>query len=119
MRAGHPPLPIAYWIRASTMTSAKPDPSPDGRRRGSRPGDLPVIALTRLLDLYHAVIAPILSAHSASSCRFDPTCSRYAKIALLQHGLWRGSYLAIRRLARCHPWGSHGYDPVPPLEGDY
>jgi uncharacterized protein len=67
-----------------------------------------------LLDLYHALIAPLLTAHAGSGCRFDPTCSRYAKIAATEHGLRRGGYLAIRRLARCHPWGGQGYDPVPP-----
>ncbi|MGO9059663.1 MAG: membrane protein insertion efficiency factor YidD [Candidatus Binataceae bacterium] len=98
------------------MTPAKPYESPN--YRGSHLADLAVIALTRLLDLYRILMSPILSAHSGSACRFDPTCSHYAKIALLQHGIWRGSYLAIGRLVRCHPWGSHGYDPVPPLEGD-
>lgn len=77
-----------------------------------RPG-LAVSAVMRLLDLYHALMAPFLAAHSASSCRFEPTCSYYAKTALAHHGMWRGGYLAMRRLARCHPWGSYGYDPVP------
>jgi uncharacterized protein len=77
-----------------------------------RPG-IAVTAVMRLLDLYHALMAPFLAAHSGSSCRFEPTCSRYAKTALARHGLWRGGYLSVRRLARCHPWGSYGYDPVP------
>jgi hypothetical protein len=47
-------------------------------------------------------------------CRFEPTCSEYARQALLGHGFWRGSWLAVRRLCRCHPFHPGGYDPVPP-----
>ncbi len=71
------------------------------------------IVATALLDLYHTLTAPFLAAHSGLACRFQPTCSRYAKVAVARHGLWRGGYLSVRRLARCHPWGSCGYDPVP------
>jgi len=72
-----------------------------------------VIAMTLMLNLYHALLAPFLAGQSAIACRFEPSCSRYAKTALACHGLWRGGYLAIRRLARCHPWGRYDYDPVP------
>jgi putative membrane protein insertion efficiency factor len=48
-----------------------------------------------------------------SPCRFDPSCSAYAIQALEAHGALRGTALAVRRLSRCHPWGGHGYDPVP------
>jgi putative membrane protein insertion efficiency factor len=47
------------------------------------------------------------------SCRFQPSCSAYAITALRRYGALRGSWLAARRLARCHPWGGSGYDPVP------
>lgn len=47
------------------------------------------------------------------SCRYQPSCSAYAIDALRRHGAARGSWLTARRLARCHPWGDHGYDPVP------
>ena len=53
------------------------------------------------------LIAPI------RSCRYTPTCSQYAIEALRKHGPFKGSWLAVRRILRCHPWGGHGYDPVP------
>ena len=48
-----------------------------------------------------------------SPCRFDPTCSTYALEALERHGALRGGWLTVRRIGRCHPWGGHGWDPVP------
>ena len=77
-------------------------------------------ALSSLLALpvrcYRYFISPLLPP----SCRYTPTCSEYALDALKLHGPFRGSWLAIRRLGRCHPWGGHGHDPVPPArhEGD-
>ena len=47
------------------------------------------------------------------NCRFTPTCSQYAIEAIKKHGPFKGLYLAVRRLLRCHPWGGSGYDPVP------
>ena len=48
-----------------------------------------------------------------SPCRFDPSCSTYAADAIATHGPARGTWLAVRRVARCHPWGGQGWDPVP------
>ncbi len=47
------------------------------------------------------------------TCRYSPSCSQYAILALEKHGTFRGGLLAIKRLLRCHPWGGHGHDPVP------
>ena len=66
----------------------------------------PLIGLVRL---YRVAISPLLGMN----CRYQPTCSSYAIEALQRHGVWRGGWLAIRRIARCHPWGGSGYDPVP------
>ena len=57
-----------------------------------------------------------LMAGRPSPCRFTPTCSSYALEALSEHGAARGSWLAVRRISRCHPWGGMGYDPVPTRE---
>ena len=65
----------------------------------------------RLCALYAGV--PSLSAGRPSPCRYDPTCSTYALEALERHGALRGSWLTVRRLGRCHPWGGQGWDPVP------
>lgn len=60
--------------------------------------------------LYRFFISPLLGP----SCRFYPSCSSYAEQAILQHGVFRGSWLAIKRLGKCHPWHEGGIDPVPP-----
>lgn len=62
------------------------------------------------IRFYQIVVSPWL----APSCRFEPTCSGYAQEAIQVHGPGYGSYLALRRLCRCHPWGGSGHDPVPP-----
>ncbi len=65
--------------------------------------------LMALVRGYRLLLSPWLG----SSCRFEPTCSIYSLQALEQHGAARGSYLTLRRLARCHPWCAGGHDPVP------
>lgn len=58
---------------------------------------------------YRAVISPL----TPPSCRYTPTCSKYAIEAIRKHGPIKGFLLAIKRISRCHPWGGSGYDPVP------
>ena len=65
-----------------------------------------------LLRLYRFVLSPLFGPR----CRFYPSCSQYAQIAIERHGAATGTYLAIRRLARCHPWHPGGVDLVPELE---
>jgi len=62
-----------------------------------------------LIRIYQYGLSPLLPR----SCRFAPSCSEYAREAIERHGVMRGCWLAARRLLRCHPWGSSGYDPVP------
>lgn len=54
-----------------------------------------------------------ISPFTPPSCRFTPTCSEYARLAIKKYGPLKGMYLALKRLLRCHPWGGSGYDPVP------
>jgi uncharacterized protein len=67
---------------------------------------LPLIALVKI---YQWGISPLLGP----KCRYTPTCSQYALEALRRYGPLKGTWLAIRRISRCHPWGGHGYDPLP------
>jgi hypothetical protein len=66
-----------------------------------------------LFAAYKRVLSPMLHSLGFSSCRYLPTCSEYAQVAVLRFGLARGGWLALRRLGRCHPWHSGGLDPVP------
>ncbi len=63
-----------------------------------------------LVRVYQVALSPLLG----SNCRFQPTCSAYAKESIEVHGPWRGGWMAIRRIGRCHPWSEPAYDPVPP-----
>jgi putative membrane protein insertion efficiency factor len=67
---------------------------------------LPFIAL---IKLYQWFVSPLLGA----KCRFTPTCSHYGLEAFKKYGIFKGFWLTAKRISRCHPWGGHGYDPVP------
>ena len=64
--------------------------------------------LLLLIRFYRGCISPLLPP----SCRYYPTCSAYAMEAIERYGAWRGGWMAVRRILRCHPWGGSGYDPV-------
>ena len=61
------------------------------------------------IRVYQLIISPMIG----SNCRFIPTCSEYAMESLREYGLIKGIFLSIKRIGKCHPWGSHGYDPIP------
>ncbi|HRP06849.1 MAG TPA: membrane protein insertion efficiency factor YidD [Gemmatimonadales bacterium] len=91
------------------------DPGGNQRAAGGAPTDVSVLrspiswVLALPIRFYRRWISPALPP----ACRFSPTCSAYALEALERHGALKGSWLAIRRLARCHPWHPGGHDPVP------
>ncbi|MDR3328143.1 MAG: membrane protein insertion efficiency factor YidD [Prevotellaceae bacterium] len=61
------------------------------------------------IRVYQKLVSPMLPP----SCRFTPSCSQYAVEAIARHGIFKGGWLAVKRICRCHPWGGSGYDPVP------
>jgi uncharacterized protein len=70
---------------------------------------LPRRVLMASIRVYQSTLGPALPR----ACRYEPTCSHYGYTALERYGVWRGSWLTLRRLARCQPFGGSGYDPVP------
>ena len=104
------------FLQAAEQVGALVSPTLEARlmasttaaRPARRPG-LVARGLTRVIGWYQVV-----HQDRVSPCRFVPSCSTYALEAVSTRGALRGSALALRRLARCHPWGGHGYDPVPP-----
>jgi putative membrane protein insertion efficiency factor len=70
---------------------------------------LPTRGALLVLDIYQAMVAPVLGG----ACRFAPSCSEYARQAVVEHGALRGAGLALRRLLKCHPFNQGGWDPPP------
>jgi putative membrane protein insertion efficiency factor len=75
-----------------------------------------MLLIRLLIRSYQWLLAPILQwlTGPGGGCRYEPGCSRYFLAACETHGALRGSWLGLKRLARCHPWGGQGFDPVPP-----
>ncbi|MGE4567741.1 MAG: membrane protein insertion efficiency factor YidD [Bacteroidales bacterium] len=67
------------------------------------------VIFIKLIRFYQLAISP----HKPPTCRYTPTCSAYALEAIKRYGPFKGGWLALKRLLSCHPWGGHGYDPVP------
>lgn len=110
---------MSHRANHSSPANTPPGAEPRAERRGP-PGNpanvngstmraLMGMLLIRGIRLYQLIISPLLGPH----CRHLPTCSHYAIEAIQRHGPIAGSWLAFRRLLRCHPWGTSGYDPVP------
>ena len=74
----------------------------------------PRLAGRGLIKLYRYTLSPLVGFH----CRHLPTCSEYADEALDRYGLWAGGWMTLARLLRCHPWGTHGHDPVPDIRAE-
>jgi len=70
--------------------------------------------LKALITVYRYTLSPLLG----KNCRYLPTCSEYATEAIDRFGAFKGGLMAIRRIVRCHPWGGHGFDPVPEKDND-
>lgn len=86
------------------MCSGAADAKAPGRRSG--------VSLW-MFSLYKVVLSPVLQSFGLGQCVFLPTCSEYAYVAVQRHGWWRGGWMALRRVARCHPFAQGGFDPVP------
>jgi uncharacterized protein len=82
------------------------------RRADRRKPGLLACALLGVVRGYQVLLSPIVGG----ACRFEPSCSRYMAEAIERHGAARGGWLGVRRLSRCHPFGSSGFDPVPEEE---
>jgi uncharacterized protein len=74
-------------------------------------GRVAAAPLLGAIAAYRYTVSPLLGVN----CRHLPTCSDYAREAIEKNGAWKGGWLALARSCRCHPWGSHGFDPVPDL----
>ena len=86
----------------------------ENQQIADRPLNLATRACMFLVVIYQGSLGYFLGGH----CRFQPTCSNYALEALRTHGAIRGCWLSLRRILRCHPFGGHGFDPVPPRVDD-
>lgn len=91
------------------LTERHPPPAPQSvvHRASSALWRLPRLLLVGVVRVYQGAISPWTPA----SCRYTPTCSEYAVVALREYGAVRGSVLAVWRILRCNPWGGHGHDP--------
>ena len=103
-----PRIPASNRISAERFSDARPACQRAMSRAKLSPAQRSALAALRL---YKILISPMC----AGSCRFLPSCSDYAAEAVTRFGVIRGSWLALRRLARCHPLGGHGFDAVPPI----
>lgn len=87
----------------------KESPCPDRRKLAETLKKIAILPFVLLIQFYRKCISP----YTPSACRYTPTCSQYALEAFRKYGPFKGMWLTVKRLLRCHPWGGSGYDPVP------
>jgi uncharacterized protein len=97
-------MPCSAALKPTTVPRSHHDIVPNQPRIGPA-----AAALLVAIRAYKVIVSPYLPG----ACRFTPTCAEYAADAVRAYGALQGSWLAIRRLARCRPWGGHGVDPIP------
>ena len=68
--------------------------------------------ISGIIGLYRYLVSPFLGPN----CRYTPTCSEYAQTSVMRFGVFKGGWLALKRIVSCHPWGNSGYDPVPEIK---
>jgi len=92
-----------------------PNPFPNGKgnqRERTLVGAVPRLLAVGAVAIYRAAVSPVIHAMHGPACRFEPSCSVYARDAIAQYGVVRGGAMALWRIARCNPIGGHGFDPV-------
>jgi uncharacterized protein len=89
-------------------------PNPFAREKGNRMERIasPRLVAIGVVAIYRAAVSPLIQAINGPACRFEPSCSVYARDAIAMHGIVRGGAMAMWRVARCNPLGGHGFDPV-------
>src|ERR1700722_12489128 len=90
-------------------------PNPFFRARagkGNRIEKIPRMIAVGIVAIYRAAVSPVIHAINGPACRFEPSCSVYARDAIAEYGIVRGGVMALWRVARCNPLGGHGFDPV-------
>lgn len=75
-------------------------------------GAVPRLLAVGTVAIYRAAVSPVIHAINGPACRFEPSCSVYARDAVAEYGIFRGGAMALWRIARCNPMGGHGFDPV-------
>jgi len=94
-----PPNPFPWW-----------EGGPEGTARKIR--SAPRLLVLGAVAIYRAAVSPVIHAINGPACRFEPSCSVYARDAIAEYGIIRGGAMALWRIARCNPIGGHGFDPV-------
>jgi putative membrane protein insertion efficiency factor len=90
-------------------------PNPFFRARSGKRDQIkkiPRLVTVGIVAIYRAAVSPVIHAINGPACRFEPSCSVYARDAIREYGIIRGGIMAIWRVARCNPMGGHGFDPV-------